>query len=155
MIGALGPRRWTRALELGCSVGVLSELLARHCDELVAVDISSEAVERARERLASAPNVTVERRTIPDEMPAGQFDLIVAADVMGYWNPELLLTALRRLEDALAPGGTLLAVNWRPGANTHALSGERVHRLLKRHSRLQLAHREVRAKHRLDRFEKA
>src|SRR5205823_13402260 len=38
MISALGGRRFGRGLELGCSVGVFTEMFAPHCDELVAVD---------------------------------------------------------------------------------------------------------------------
>ena len=71
-VEALGDRRFGRALEVGCSIGVLTELLAARCDALLAVDVSVRAVERARARLTGAPHVRVERRTLPEELPAGR-----------------------------------------------------------------------------------
>ena len=52
-IAALGDRRFHRALELGCSIGVLTARLAERCDELIALDTSATAVERARERVGA------------------------------------------------------------------------------------------------------
>ena len=50
---AMLPRdRFTRGLEIGCSVGALTADLAQHCDALVALDSSNSAVESARQRLA-------------------------------------------------------------------------------------------------------
>ena len=85
-LAALGQRRFARALEVGCSLGIFTEQLAAHCDELLAVDISEVSVARAGERLARFPHVRVERRTVPAEMPEGPFDLIVCADVLVYWT---------------------------------------------------------------------
>ena len=36
VLRALGPRKFDRALEIGCSVGVFTELLAPRCGELLA-----------------------------------------------------------------------------------------------------------------------
>jgi SAM-dependent methyltransferase len=151
---ALDGRRFGRGLEVGCSVGVFTQMLAPRCDDLVAVDISERAVERARDRLGAAPGVRIERRSLPDELPAGPFDLIVCSDVLCYLRRAGVLKSLRRMESALAPGGILLAVHWRPVAPTHTLSGDRVHRLLVRRTTLRRTASDVRRKHRLDRFEK-
>ena len=70
-LAALGGRRFARGLEVGCSIGVLTAALAERCDRLLAVDVAATAVARARERLAAAPGVTVERRSLPEEMPGG------------------------------------------------------------------------------------
>jgi hypothetical protein len=51
------PERPGRTLELGCSVGVFTAMLAPRCAHLVAVDFSPTALERARERLGGAENV--------------------------------------------------------------------------------------------------
>ena len=51
-LGVLGNRRFRRALEVGASIGVFTEMLAPRCDELLAVDASERAVAAARERLA-------------------------------------------------------------------------------------------------------
>lgn len=105
-LGALGERRFRRALEVGSSIGVFTAMLAPWCDELLAVDASEKAVELARERLAEHGHVRVERRTLPEEMPEGVFDLIVASEVLYYLPREVVLEALRRFEGILAPGAS-------------------------------------------------
>lgn len=47
-VNLLGDRRYGRALEIGCGSGCFSRLLAGIADEVVALDVSPLAVERAR-----------------------------------------------------------------------------------------------------------
>ena len=129
-VEALGGRRFARGFELGCSIGVLTAQLAARCDALLAVDVSERAVAQARVRLAAVPHVRVERRSLPEELPAGLFDLIVCSEVLYYWSRALLLEALPRLSGALAPGGSLLAVHWRLPTETYPQQGDDVHDLL-------------------------
>ena len=133
---SLGERRFRRAFEAGSSIGIFTAMLAPRCDELLAADTSERAVEIARERLTEQSHVRVERRTLPEEMPDGPFDLIVASEVLYYWPREVLLEALRRFEGILAPGGVLVAVHWRKETRTYPLQGDEVHELLVRHARL-------------------
>jgi SAM-dependent methyltransferase len=126
-VAALGDRRFARGLEAGCSIGVLTARLAERCDRLLAVDVSPLAVARARERLAGAPGVAVERRALPEEMPVGPFDLIVASEVLYYWDAGLLASGWRALRDALAPGGCLVAVHWRRPVRHYPQAGDAVH----------------------------
>ena len=135
-LGVLGERRFYRGFEAGSSIGVFTAMLAARCDELLAVDTSEKAVEIAKRRLTEHPHVRVERRTLPEEMPAGPFDLIVASEVLYYWPREVMLEALRRFEGILAPGGVLVAVHWRKETRTYPLQGDEVHELLVRHARL-------------------
>jgi SAM-dependent methyltransferase len=131
-LAALGPadRRFARAFEAGCSIGVFTELLAPRCDELLAVDASATAVGRARRRLSDVPGVVVEQRTLPEELPAGPFDLVVCSEILYYWPEDLLRAALPALESSVARGGSLLAVHWRPPTRTYPLLGDEVHRIL-------------------------
>ena len=124
------PERTGRTLELGCSVGVFTAMLAPRCAYLLAVDFSPTALERARRRVADQPQVDLEQRRLPEEMPAGPFDTIVCAEVLYYWSPELVREGLRAIEAALAPGGTLLAVHWRRSDPRRELNGDDVHRIL-------------------------
>jgi SAM-dependent methyltransferase len=153
-VAALQGRRFDRGLEVGCSIGVLTAMLAARCDALVAVDVSELAVEQARRRLAELDHVSVERRTLPEEMPSGPFDLIVCSEVLYYWDRELLLTALDALEAALAPGGSLLAVHWRPPTQTYPLRGDEVHELLLERSSLEAAWSAVEERYRIDRLDR-
>ena len=50
-LAALPNRRYSRAFEIGCSIGVLTELLAPRCDALLAVDVSNAVLQSARQRL--------------------------------------------------------------------------------------------------------
>jgi SAM-dependent methyltransferase len=124
------PERTGRTLELGCSVGVFTAMLAPRCDRLVAVDFSPTALARARARLGDAENVKLLQLRLPEEMTSGPFDTIVCAEILYYWSAELVRDGLRRIEAALAPGGTLLAVHWRHPDPRRELIGDDVHEML-------------------------
>jgi cyclopropane fatty-acyl-phospholipid synthase-like methyltransferase len=130
------PGRTGTTLEIGCSIGVFTAMLAPRCSSLLAVDFSPTALERARERLARSDHVELQRAKLPEETPAGPFDTIVAAEVLYYWSPELVGDGLHRLEAALAPGGTLLAVHWRHGDPRRELDGDDVHAILRERTSL-------------------
>jgi SAM-dependent methyltransferase len=119
-----------RALDVGCSTGVLSALLADRCDELTAVDFSERAAEATRERLAGLRDVSVERLDLPAEMPTGPFDLVVCSEVLWYWSPAEVLDGLRRIESALAPGGALIAVGWTGDDPEAPMTGPEVNALI-------------------------
>jgi SAM-dependent methyltransferase len=124
------PERTGRTLELGCSVGVFTAMLAPRCDHLVAVDFSPTALARAAVRLDGAANVELLRRRLPEEMPVGPFETIVCAEVLYYWSAALVEEGVARIEAALAPGGTLLAVHWRHPDTRRELIGDDVHAIL-------------------------
>lgn len=152
-ISVLGGRRFHRALEAGASIGVFTRMLADRCDELLAVDVSERAVAAASERLSGQGHVRVERRTLPEEMPAGPFDLIVASEVLYYFPGEEMLAVLRGFERELAPGGALLAVHWRRETKTYPLQGDQVHELLAQNTRLQNKVTIIEPDYRLDLYE--
>lgn len=150
---ALGGRRFGRALEAGASIGVFTEMLAPYCDELLAADLSETALAVAQERLASQDHVRVEQRTLPEEMPKGPFDLIVASEILYYWPREVALAGLRRFEEELAPGGVLVAVHWRKETRTYPMQGDEVHDLLLENTRLANTLSIAEPEYRLDVFE--
>jgi SAM-dependent methyltransferase len=124
------PERTRRTLELGCSVGVFTAMLAPRCEHLVAVDFSPTALERAAERLDGVGNVELLLRRLPEEMPVGPFETIVCAEVLYYWSADLVEEGVARIEAALALGGTLLAVHWRHPDPRRELIGDDVHAIL-------------------------
>jgi SAM-dependent methyltransferase len=154
-LAALENRHFARALEVGCSVGVLTARLAPRCDELIAVDAARRAVDLARERLSEAPNVEVQQRTFPEELPDGTWDLVVCSEVLYYLDEPTLIDALTVLCARLRPGGSLLAVHWRPATLTHPLRGDETHVLLHRHLPLAPGRHERHVRYVLDRFDKA
>ena len=154
-LDCIGDGPFKRALEVGCSVGVFTEMLAPRCEELLAIDISENAIKQAQARTAALPQVIYERRVLPREMPEGPFDLIICSDTLFYWPRESLLEAVRAFEDILAPGGRVVALHYieeiEPGA---PMDGHAVHDLLKEEFRLENTFSKEYEKYRLDRFEK-
>jgi predicted TPR repeat methyltransferase len=130
-LAACGPGPFAHALELGGSIGVFSALLAPRCERLDTLDLAPTAVAAARERLAGHPAACAHLGSIPEDLPAGPFDLVVASEVLYYLDGERLSCTLARLADVLATGGRLVAVHWRPTSPERPLSAERVHRLLR------------------------
>ena len=126
-LAALPRDRYVSALEIGCSIGVFTTLLASRCDRLLAVDGSETAVSTARSRCAQYPHVLVERRRIPDQFPPGMFDLIVLSEVGYYWSSDDLRNATRCIVDHLEPSGHLLLVHWTAPIDDAPLTGDIVH----------------------------
>jgi SAM-dependent methyltransferase len=122
------PRAWYRtALELGCSVGVFTALLAARCDELVAVDVSEDALAQAARRCAGRPHVRFAVCDLLTDFPAGRFDLITFCELGFYFGPN----DRRRIRDAIAgaltSGGDLVLVHWTPLVDGHAATADAVH----------------------------
>lgn len=132
-VACLPRRRYRSGFEPGCSTGLLTRRLAQRCDRLLAVDIAAAPVASARRRLADQPHVRVERMRVPDEWPAvgvDRFDLIVLSELGYYFDDAGLDRLVARTVDSLEPGGTLVAVHWRPPVAEHVRGGDDVHRLL-------------------------
>jgi SAM-dependent methyltransferase len=138
---ALLPRqRYGAAFEPGCSIGVLTALLAARCDRLLACDVVPDAVASARARTVGLPGVRVEQRAVPSEWPPHSFDLIVLSELLYYFDDADLDEVLRLATGSLSPGGHLLAVHWRHPA-PHPRTGDEVHMQLAAHAGLaRLAH---------------
>jgi len=130
------PLRTGATLELGCSVGVFTKMLAPRCESLLAVDFSPTALDHARWRLVGVPNVELAPRTLPEQMPKGPFETIVCAEILYYWNASLVRGGLQRIEAELAPSGILLAVHWRGSDPRRELTGDDVHRILREETSL-------------------
>jgi SAM-dependent methyltransferase len=134
---ALLPREHYRdGFEPGCSIGVLTAMLAPRCGRLLSCDGAEAAVAQARERASKLPGVRVEQRALPRDWPTGEFDLIVASELLYYFADEDLDQMLRRAVAALRPDGHLLAVHWRHEAARHPRTGDNVHDILAAHDGL-------------------
>ena len=154
-LAALGDRTFARALEVGCSIGVFTQALAGVARELVAVDVSAAAVAAAGDRTARLDNVSVRQATLPEDMPAGSFDLIVCSEVLYYWDERLLEHGLDTLVGALEPDGLLLAVHWTERTREYPLQGHEVHGALGRRSDLARVHGHDAPHYRLDLLRRA
>ena len=129
-LAALPLAHYGATLELGCSIGVLSRELADRSDTLLATDLAEQALAVARTRLAGLPGVTVERRVLPLDWPAGTFDLVVLSEIGYYLAPDDLAVLLERCRDSLNPNGALVACHWRHPVGEYPLGGDDVHAAL-------------------------
>jgi SAM-dependent methyltransferase len=152
ILKALDGRRYGRAFEPGCSIGVLTARLASFCDTVIAIDISTTAVKLARERCQSLSNVAIFSEPMSRRLPLGQFELIVFSEI-GYYFPETELQAIAGyLAARLSPGGVLLAAHWLGESEDHLLSGDQVHQVLSVTEGLTHEHAERHDNFRLDRW---
>ena len=126
-LAALPHPRYRVALEIGCSIGVLTAQLAPRCDRLLAIDFAETALARARERLAAISTVEFRRMAFPTESPAGRFDLTILSEVGYYWSWPDLRAAKERIIERLTSGGHLLLVHWTPPIDDAPLNGDEVH----------------------------
>jgi trans-aconitate methyltransferase len=111
-MAALPARRFSSGLEVGCSIGVLTRMLAAPCDRLLGVDVSAAPLAQARRSCADLRHVSFCQARIPEDWPAGRFDLIVLSEVLYFLDPAQIAATARRLEGCLLPGAAVVAVNW-------------------------------------------
>ena len=98
-IRLLQPRR---VMEIGCGVGLLVEKIAPDCVAYCASDVSSAAVERMQEWLATQPHlrhVEVSRRAATDlgGIASAPFDTVILNSVLQFFpNAEYLMSVLEQ-----------------------------------------------------------
>lgn len=127
LLAALPRRRYRAALEAGCATGALTARLAERCERVLAVDLAPAALERARRRLVGRENVELRRAMLPDEWPAGEYDLVVLSEVAYYWGAGDLDRGLAASVGSLSGDGHLVACHWRHPVAEYPRSGDSVH----------------------------
>lgn len=148
-LALLPQSHYERAIELGCGNGVLSELLAHRCQDLISIDGNHQAVKLAKERLAALPHARVIQGIVPDKLfslkelleqskPLSEntsinqppFDLIVISEILYYLSSSDIDVVINWALHNLAPNGTLLCCHWRYAIDGFAMTGESVHQRL-------------------------
>lgn len=131
-MAALPKRSHGLCLEVGCSIGVFTGLLAARCEHVVAIDFSLGALQLARWHLQGVRNVDLLRACFPEETPAGSWDLIVCSEILYYLQPQALDEAVGWIKTQLTYGASVLAVSWRGIGREEPLLGDDVHDRLAR-----------------------
>lgn len=111
-VAALPTPRYASCVELGCSIGVLTERLAARCDAVLGIDMAQAALDQAAARCAALPHVHFVRMRAPDELPDGNFDLILLSEVLYYFDPSRLARLADGLRAIAAPAADLVLVHW-------------------------------------------
>ncbi|GAA5034929.1 hypothetical protein GCM10023258_36270 [Terrabacter aeriphilus] len=135
-LASLPHQRYSRALEVGGSIGRLAADLAGRCDELVVVDESEAAVRAAEAGLAGDAGVTVLRRTVPEQWPDGAFDLVVVSEVGYFLSPERLRQLVHRVDACLTADGVVVLCHWQHPIEGWPLDGARVAEIWQHESEL-------------------
>ncbi|MCJ0892316.1 SAM-dependent methyltransferase [Rhodococcus sp. ARC_M5] len=134
-LASLPKPHYRRALEPGCSIGVLTEQLAARCDHVVSTDVVDSALDSARRRVGDTAAVEFARWSLSDDWstlpaPAEMFDLIVVSEVGYYLDADDLTSAMARAVKHLEVGGTLVAAHWRHEVDDYPIPGDRVHEII-------------------------
>lgn len=127
-LACLPREKYARCLEIGCSIGVLTALLAERCEELVATEINDRALAKARERLQHEGKVELLKLNFPQEQPEGSFDLVVLSELAYYWAAADFAYAQQLIvTELLRPKGHLLLVHYTPVETDYPMTGDEVH----------------------------
>lgn len=129
----------TQVLEVGCSEGVFTELLARSpkVHSVVGVDVAESAIDRARARCAALDNVRLHLGDVREVPWQERFTAAFCAETlshMGSW--QTLRSICDTLAERLQSGGSLVLVDSYP-------KGRFLHKPFRMHRDLELVRREV------------
>lgn len=117
MIALLDGRRYQRVLEIGCGAGVFTRRLSAVSDSVLALDVASTAIERARALNTGPGSVEFRVANVMDFDPSadGPWDLVVVAEMIYLlgWLYSFFDVAwlASQLFSATADGGRLLLAN--------------------------------------------
>jgi len=155
-INALTKPMYHNVFEIGCSIGVLSEMLVKKCEKLLAVDAVEAPLIQARHRLEAYPNVQVERMTVPGDFGNEMYGLILISEVAYYLDDAGLEMLRKKTMEQLSKGGQLLMVHWTPKVHDYPQTGDYVNDYFLELDKKGLKHlqQQRHQTYRLDSFEK-
>lgn len=126
LMSVLADQRYECILEIGCADGVLTSDLAQVADQVTAMDVSEQALNRAGRRQIASP-VRWVHGTAPDDVPDGRLDLVVLSEVGYFLTGSQLLQTLVRLHEALIEGAEVVLCHWQHPTSDIPLDGGLVH----------------------------
>ncbi|MET1115693.1 MAG: class I SAM-dependent methyltransferase [Comamonas sp.] len=131
LIAAMLPHeKLGRVLEIGCSTGLITQLLASRASAVLAVDVSVKAVELARQRLQGLRQVQVLHADITQDWPEQDFDHILLCDVAYYLQEAQIRQLAAQVRSQNAPECVLLLAHWRHDFKQIVTPAQTAHGLL-------------------------
>lgn len=122
-VACLPNARYRRGFEPACGAGFLTRRLALRCEELVATERSASGVETTVARCDGHDHVRVAQGQVPDDWPAGTFDLIVLSEILYYFDDRRLELLLNQARGSLDAGGHIVVVHYRRPVPEHVRLG--------------------------------
>ena len=115
LFAAFSDRHFDRAIEVGCAEGFFTPRLAEVADEVVGLDVSEVALQRAGRAGGTDSRLRFVRHDVSEgPLDPPPYDLIVASEVLYFFKEPAVLTQVAdRLVSALAPGGWLVLSHMR------------------------------------------
>lgn len=98
------------ALEVGCSVGVFSRMLAEHFEKVTAIDVSKEALTAAAGYNRDTKNVRFVHSNLQSLGADEQYDVIFCAEILYYIAKTDVEIVCRQLEKYLSARGIIVLV---------------------------------------------
>jgi ubiquinone/menaquinone biosynthesis C-methylase UbiE len=103
------PSHCENVLEIGCGTGAFSRLLAKRADRIVAIDLSPNMIEVAREQSRNYPNIYYSvADALEMELTPEQYDCIVSIATLHHMPIEKIVL---RMKQSLKVKGTLLVLD--------------------------------------------
>ncbi|MBF0102250.1 MAG: class I SAM-dependent methyltransferase [Desulfobacterales bacterium] len=102
LIQAVDLKANMRILEIGCGTGLFTKMLASTGAEIVAMDISSDLLRKAKDNLCNENRITWLEDTFETCNLTGKFDAIVGSSVLHHLDVDL---ALKKIFLLLKSGG--------------------------------------------------
>ncbi|MBU2340895.1 MAG: nodulation S family protein [Alphaproteobacteria bacterium] len=124
VLAALGERRFERLLEVGCAGGALTERLVERANSIVALDVSTKALELSSRRLHRFECVEFVAAEVPSYWPDGQFDAVILSEVLYFLSAGEIRQVSLLAHQSLTGNGLCLLVNW-TGSNDLPVDGDR------------------------------
>ncbi len=122
-LSALPRARYGSALEVGCSIGVLTHDLALRCNRLLAVDAADAPLVEAKRRCADLPAVRFEKMFAPSQWPDEAFDLILLSEMIYYLSADDVTRLASRVARTLRDEADVVLVHWTKETD-YPLSGD-------------------------------
>ncbi len=97
-----GLKAGMRVLEIGCGTGLFTEMFAQSQCSIVAVDLSRELIDKARNRCPERHNIQYVVQNFNDLEDDNCFDAIIGSSVLHHLDVE---SSLVKMFDLLKPGG--------------------------------------------------
>ncbi|MGL5837130.1 MAG: SAM-dependent methyltransferase [Sphingorhabdus sp.] len=111
-IAALPRAYYRSAIEIGCSIGVLTQIVAARCGAILGIDVAQAAIDKARARCADLGHIDFAIARFPDDRPAERYDLIILSEILYYFDDKGIAAAAETVRKIALSDADIICVHW-------------------------------------------